>query len=123
MDKAVRLTAFYFGQTRLLQQLYQKRRELRSDQQILLSILHDSEAMVAGGALPTFFLFEAFNSRVPTNVQLPNTRKLTALLKELAGLADVTLTFRPMRWHSTYCRCLVWEADKIAKLLKFLPST
>ncbi|MHC1744034.1 MAG: DUF3987 domain-containing protein [Syntrophobacteraceae bacterium] len=122
MDKAVRLTEFYLGQIRLLLQLYQQRRELRLDQRVLLSVLQDSGSKVDGGALPTSCLFEAFNSRVPTHIQFPNTRKLTALLKELASLAEVTLTFRPMRWHKKYCRCLVWEADKIAKLLRLLPA-
>jgi hypothetical protein len=100
MDKAVRLSAFYLGQARLLLQLYQQREELRLDQQVLLSILRDSGSKDAGGVLPTSLLFEAFNSKVPTHIQLPNTRKLTALLKELAALAKVTLTFRPMRCQS-----------------------
>lgn len=122
MDKAVRLAAFYLGQARLLLQLYQVRQELRLDQQVLLSILRDCGSKVAGGVLPTSFLFEAFNSKVPTHIKLANTRKLTALLKELAALAEVTLTFRPMRWQNKYCRCLVWESDKITKLLSLLPA-
>ena len=42
-------------------------------------------------------------------------------LKELAAAEEIALTFRPMRWRSTFCRCLVWESDKIDKLLKLLP--
>jgi len=92
------------------------------DQKALLSTLVEAQPMVAGGVLPTALIFEKFNSKVPEHIQLSNTRKLTAFLKELAGAEDITLTFRPMRWRNTFCRCLVWEPDKISKLLKLLPT-
>jgi hypothetical protein len=122
MDKAVRLSSFYFGQVRLLLQLYKKQRELRLDQKALLSTLLEVQPMVAGGVLPTAVLFEKFNSKVPEHIQFSNTRKLTAFLKELAAAEDIALTFRPMRWRNTFCRCLIWESDKIDKLLKLLPA-
>jgi putative DNA primase/helicase len=122
MEKAIRLSSFYFGQVRLLLQLYKKQKELRLDQKALLSTLLEVQPMVAGGALPTAVLFEKFNSKVPEHIQLSNTRKLTAYLKEIAAAEDIALTFRPMRWRNTFCRCLVWESDKIDKLLKLLPA-
>jgi len=121
MEKAIRLTSFFFGQVRLLVQLYRKNREFRLDEKALLLTLQEAQPMVAGGVLPTAVLFEKFNSKVPEHIQLPNTRKLTAFLKEFAGGEDITLTFRPMRWRNTYCRCLIWEPDKIGKLLQLLP--
>ena len=122
MDKAIRLSSFYFGQVRLLLQLYKKQRELRLDQKALLATLLEAQPMVADGALPTSVLYEKFNSKVPEHIRLSNTRKLTAFLKELAREADITLAFRPMRWRNTFCRCLIWEPDKIGKLLKLLPA-
>jgi hypothetical protein len=122
MDRGIRLTSFYFGQVRLLLELYKKQREVRLDQKALLATLLEAQPMVAGGALPTSVLYEKFNSKVPEHIRLSNTRKLTAFLKELAREADITLTFRPMRWRNTFCRCLVWEQDKITKLVKLLPA-
>ena len=121
MEKAIRLTSFYFGQVRLLVQLYRKNREFRLDEKALISTLQEAQPMVAEGALPTGVLFEKFNSKVPEHIQLSNTRKFTAFLKEFAGAENISLTFRPMRWRNTYCRCLIWEPDKIGKLLQLLP--
>lgn len=121
MEKAIRLTSFYFGQVRLLVQLYKKNREFRLDEKALLLTLQEAQPMVAGGVLPTAVLFEKFNSKVPECIQLPNTRKLTAFLKDFAGAENINLTFRPMRWRNMYCRCLIWEPDKIGKLLQLLP--
>lgn len=122
MGKAIRLASFYLGQARLLLQLYQDYPELRADQQILIGILAEADSLVDNGAVPTGILCERFNARVPEAIRLTNTRKLTANLKELSSMAETTLTFRAMRWRNIYSRCLVWEQEKIAKLLRLLPS-
>lgn len=108
-SNAIELTRFFAGQVVKVLKLYDKTEKVFNEQQKrLINVLHKLQGEVKKGRLLLSIITETFNKELPEPLLINDNRIMGSMLRDDLGL---TTGGRGGKYY------LVWELDKIKKLL------
>ncbi|MBM3436745.1 MAG: DUF3987 domain-containing protein [Bacteroidetes bacterium] len=113
IEKAIRLTEYYFGQVAKVLKLYSREKESDGQKERVVNALQGLECEVSKGKLATSKIAEKYNERLPKHVHITSAKISSILRKQLQLETRLTGGYS----------FLLWEGEKINNLFKKTSTT